>query len=39
MKKDFLTIQDLTREELVALVDRALQIKKEGKRSTGSLSG
>jgi ornithine carbamoyltransferase len=39
MKKDFLTIQDLNRGEAVALIDRALQIKGEGKRSTGELSG
>ncbi|MBW1942941.1 MAG: ornithine carbamoyltransferase [Deltaproteobacteria bacterium] len=39
MGKDFLTIQDLSREEMTALIDRALQIKKEGKRSTGALSG
>lgn len=39
MKKDFLTIQELTREEAMALIDRALQIKREGRRSTGLLSG
>ena len=32
MKKDFLTIRDLTREEATALIDRALQIKREGRR-------
>ncbi|MFC1581149.1 ornithine carbamoyltransferase [Thermodesulfobacteriota bacterium] len=39
MKKDFLTIQDLSKEEMESLIDRALQIKKSGKRSTGELSG
>ncbi len=39
MKKDFLTIQDLNRDEALALIDRALQIKKEGKRSGRELSG
>ena len=39
MNKDFLTIRDLTREEAMALIDRALQIKREGRRSTGVLSG
>lgn len=39
MKKDFLTIQDLDRAEAEALIDRALQIKKEGRRSTGELAG
>lgn len=39
MEKDFLTIQDLSKEEMVSLIDRALQIKKAGKRSTGELSG
>ena len=31
MKKDLLTIRDLSKEEILELIDRGLQIKKEGR--------
>jgi ornithine carbamoyltransferase len=39
MKKDLLTILDLTKEEILALIDRGLQFKKEGRRPRQTLSG
>ena len=39
MKKDLLTIRDLTRDEILALIDRGLETKKTGRRTESSLSG
>jgi len=39
MKKDILTIRDLREDEIMGLMERALQIKREGRRFTGSLKG
>ena len=39
MKKDLLTIRDLTRDEALALIDRGLEIKKAGRRMDRPLSG
>lgn len=39
MKKSLLTLQDLNKEEILALIERGLQIKKEGRHTTRSLSG
>ena len=39
MKKDLLTIKDLTRDEILALIDRSLEIKKGGRRGQRPLSG
>jgi ornithine carbamoyltransferase len=39
VKKDLLTIRDLTRDEAVALIDRGLEIKKTGRRMDRPLSG
>jgi len=39
MKKDLLTIRDLTRDEILALIDRGLEAKKTGRRTESSLSG
>ena len=39
MKKDLLTIRDLSKEEILALIDRGLQIKKEGRHDKKPLSG
>jgi len=39
MKKDLLTITDLTREEILALIDRGLEIKSEGRHVSTSLAG
>jgi len=39
MKKDLLTISDLSREEILALIDRGLEIKREGRHVSTSLAG
>jgi ornithine carbamoyltransferase len=39
MKKDFLTINDLTMEEIKQLIDRALSMKKKGRSNKRPLSG
>ncbi|MFH0844921.1 MAG: ornithine carbamoyltransferase, partial [Pseudomonadota bacterium] len=39
MKKDLLTIKDLSKDEILSLIDRSLQIKKEGRRGRRSLTG
>jgi len=39
MKKDLLTILDLTKEDILALIDRGLQFKKEGRRPRQTLAG
>lgn len=39
MKKDFLTIRNLTKKEILELIDRGLQIKKEGRNVKRSLTG
>jgi len=39
MKKDLLTIRDLSKGDILALLERALQMKKEGRDVTRSLSG
>jgi len=39
MKKDLLTIQDLTEEDIHALVDRGIELKKQGRKAEKSLSG
>lgn len=39
MKKDLLTLQDLSGEEILTLIDRGIEIKKEGRRVTRSLVG
>jgi len=39
MKKDLLTINDLSKDEIHSLIDRSLQIKKEGRRGRRSLTG
>jgi ornithine carbamoyltransferase len=39
LKKDLLTIKDLTRDEILALIDRGLEIKKGGRRGQRPLSG
>lgn len=39
MKKDILTIRDLRKEEIMELIDRGLQLKKEGRHVKKSLSG
>lgn len=39
MKKDLLTIQELTREEIHALMDRAFRMKRDGRRVERSLTG
>jgi ornithine carbamoyltransferase len=39
MKKDVLTILDLTKEDILALIDRGLQFKKEGRRPRQTLAG
>ena len=39
MKKDLLTIRDLGKEEILALIDRGLQIKNEGRHDKKPLSG
>jgi len=39
LKRDLLTIRDLNKEEILALIDRGLQIKKEGRSKAKPLSG
>lgn len=39
MKRDLLTIRDLQREEILDLIERALEIKRSDLRMTGVLSG
>ena len=39
MKKDILSIEDLSKEEILALIDRALRIKGEGRYVSDSLAG
>ncbi len=39
MKKDLLTLKNLSREEILFLIDRGIEIKKEGRRVTRSLVG
>jgi len=39
MKKDFLSIKDLKREEILGLIDRGLEIKGAGRRVSRSLTG
>ena len=39
MKRDLLTIRNLNKEEILALIDRGLQIKKEGRNKANPLSG
>jgi len=39
MKKDILTIRDLSKEDILSLIDRGLQIKKEGRHAGSTLSG
>ena len=39
MKKDFLSIKDLKREEILGLIDRGLEIKRAGRSVSRSLTG
>ncbi len=39
MKKDLLTIRDLTKDEILALIDRGLEIKNAGRHAGRSLAG
>ena len=39
MKKDLLTIRDMTKKEILALIDKGLQFKNEGRHNKKSLSG
>jgi ornithine carbamoyltransferase len=39
MKKDLLTIRDLSKRDILALIDRGLEMKKEGRHGTRSLLG
>jgi len=39
MKKDLLTIRDLNKEKILALIDRGLQMKKEGRYTARPLCG
>lgn len=39
MKKDLLTVQDLKKEEIYALVDRAIVIKGQGRKAEKTLTG
>lgn len=39
MRKDLLTIRDLSREEIISLIDRGLQMKREGRHVNRSLIG
>ncbi|MDP6180832.1 MAG: hypothetical protein QGG48_13150, partial [Desulfatiglandales bacterium] len=39
MKKDILTIRDLSKKDIFSFIDRGLQIKKEGRRARSTLSG
>jgi len=39
MKKDLLSIEDLTRDDINALIERAIELKKQGPRAKRSLTG
>lgn len=39
MKRDLLTIRDLSQPEILALIERALELKRQGRQVTRSLSG
>lgn len=39
MKKDLLSISDLSREEILLLIDRAIEIKSQGRNANRSLEG
>ncbi len=39
MKRDLLTILDLSQEEILTLIDKGLKIKKQGRKGTKPLSG
>jgi ornithine carbamoyltransferase len=39
MKKDLLSIKDLTKDEIIALIDKAITQKRSGQRVTGVLTG
>jgi ornithine carbamoyltransferase len=39
MKKDLLSIGDLSKEEILALIDRAIEIKSQGRNANRSLEG
>ena len=39
MEKDLLTLRDLTKGEITALVQRALELKAEGRNARKSLAG
>jgi ornithine carbamoyltransferase len=39
MKRDLLTLRDLTKEEILALIDRALEIKKGGRNAKRPFAG
>ena len=39
MKKDLLSINDLSREEILTLIDRAIEIKSQGRNANRSLEG
>jgi len=39
MKKDLLSIQDLTRDDIYTLIDRGIELKKLGRRAEKSLTG
>lgn len=39
MKKDLLTIKDLNKDEIIALIDRAIEIKKQARNASRTLEG
>jgi len=39
MKKDLLTIRDITKDEILALIDRALEIKRGGRTAQRPFAG
>jgi ornithine carbamoyltransferase len=39
MKKDLLSIQDLTRDDIYTLIDRGIELKKQGRSAERSLTG
>ena len=39
MKKDILTIRDLSKQDILALIDSGLQMKREGRHVRRSLTG
>ncbi|MFH1351475.1 MAG: ornithine carbamoyltransferase [Pseudomonadota bacterium] len=39
MKKDFLTLRDLRKEEIISLIDRGLELKRVGRRVPRTLTG